>query len=113
VFEEKPTYQELERRVFNFQDGTRRLNNIITDLERELQEAHGALAPLVTTCREWVGTDRCNEPAEFLLWGKLIDAEGLGPRCYDHAAVHVGHRALDPNSGYALIDLRPARRILG
>jgi hypothetical protein len=110
---DKPTYQELERTVFRFQEGTRRLNNIITDLERELQEAHAALAPLVTTCREWVGVNRCNEPAEFLLWGKLIPDEGLGPRCYEHAALYIDYHGLYPNSGYALVDLRPARKILG
>ncbi len=65
----------------------------------------------VTTCREWVENDRCNAPAEFVLWGKLIDPEGLGPRCYDHAAKWVDHRGLgDPS--YAIIDLRPARAFL-
>lgn len=62
-------------------------------------------------CREELGEEhgyhRCDEPAEFILWGKLIKPEGLGPRCYDHAAQHVGHSALYPNSGWAVFDLRP------
>ena len=64
-------------------------------------------------CREWPtgALDRCNVPAEFVLWGKLFPPEALGPRCYDHAAAHAGHRALgDPS--YAIIDLRPALRVL-
>lgn len=57
-------------------------------------------------CREWpVNGDRCDAPSEFVLWGKLIPPEGLGPRCYDHAAKHVGHRALSSRS-YSLISLR-------
>lgn len=67
-------------------------------------------------CREDLGPDhdyeRCNAPAEFVLWGKLIAPEGLGPRCYDHAAKHVGHRALAPESGWAIMDLRPLQRAL-
>jgi hypothetical protein len=58
-------------------------------------------------CREWIyeTASNCWEPAEFVLWGKLIPQEGLGPRCYDHAVKHVSASALAPNSGYALIDL--------
>lgn len=63
------------------------------------------------SCREELGPDheyrKCGEPAEFILWGKLIEPEGLGPRCYDHAAKHVGHPALGYHSGYAIFDLRP------
>lgn len=67
----------------------------------------------VTPCREWQDetNDRCNVPAEFVLWGKLFPKEALGPRCYDHAAMHAGHRALgDP--AWAILDLRPALRLL-
>ena len=67
----------------------------------------------VTPCREWCEdkSDRCNEPAEFVLWGKLFEPSALGPRCYDHAATHAGHQALgDPS--WAIIDLRPALRLL-
>lgn len=58
-------------------------------------------------CREWVEGkgNACGAPAEYVLWGKLIPPEGLGPRCYDHAAAHVGPRALVPRSMYALINL--------
>ncbi len=83
---------------------------VADELERERDRALAALREIaITTCREWVEdkNDRCNAPAEFVLWGKLIDAEGLGPRCYDHAAQHVGHRALGDKS-WAIIDLRSA-----
>jgi hypothetical protein len=58
-------------------------------------------------CREWPvdEMDACGKPAEFVLWGKLIPPEGLGPRCYDCAAKHVGHNALGSHSGFALIRL--------
>jgi hypothetical protein len=61
----------------------------------------------VGSCREWVDEKNnvCAEPADFVLWGKLIPREGFGPRCHDHAAKHVGHRALAPHSGYALVNL--------
>lgn len=76
--------------------------------------------PLRLYCGEWLEDEKrgpvrlCNAPAEFLLWGKLIDPEGLGPRCYDHAAKHIGHHALTPHglTQYALLDLRGlARRV--
>jgi hypothetical protein len=65
-------------------------------------------------CREWVEgkADNCWAPAEYVLWGKLIPPEGLGPRCYDHAALHVGHDALRPRSMYALIHLLDLARAL-
>jgi hypothetical protein len=63
-------------------------------------------------CREDLGPPsyvRCNEQAEFLLWGKLFPPEALGPRCYEHAAKHAGHRALgDP--AWAIFDLRGLTR---
>jgi hypothetical protein len=67
----------------------------------------------VGPCREWIDekNDRCNAPAEYVLWGKLIDPEGLGPRCWDHAAQHVGPRALGDRS-WAIIDLRRLTRAL-
>jgi hypothetical protein len=78
-----------------------------------LREAAQAVA--ITPCREWLDTDdryvHCNAPAEFVLWGKMIPPKGLGPRCYEHAAKHVGDRALgDPS--WAIIDLRPLRAVL-
>jgi hypothetical protein len=64
-------------------------------------------------CREWISDcDQCTNPSEFVLWGKLIPQAGLGPRCYDHAANHVGHHALSGRSGYALINLRDLARDL-
>lgn len=72
------------------------------------------------SCREWIEdpeheryNNRCGNPSEFVLWGKLINPEGLGPRCYDHAARYVGHDALRPNSEYAVIDLRPILKLRG
>ena len=63
------------------------------------------------TCHEELGADhnfkRCNRPAEFILWGKLLPPEALGPRCYTHAADHVGDQALGPNSGRAIYHLPP------
>lgn len=61
-------------------------------------------------CREWVGIDTCAQPAEYVLWGKLISPEGLGPRCYEHAAKHVDHYGLRSRSGYALINLNDLAR---
>jgi hypothetical protein len=61
----------------------------------------------IGTCREWIDDEvrRCSKPSDYVLWGKLIPADGLGPRCYDHAAKYVGHSALDPDSGWALVNL--------
>lgn len=66
-----------------------------------------AIRDVIGPCREWVEekNNRCNAPTEYVLWGKLIDPEGLGPRCYDHAAKWVGHYGLYRGSGYALINL--------
>lgn len=64
-----------------------------------------AIRQNVGSCREWLENDRCNAPAEYVLWGKLIDREGLGPRCYEHAEQWVSHHGLAPRSGYALINL--------
>lgn len=80
----------------------------LTEIPTVIQ--HVDATPVREFCREWtVGGDRCNGPAEFILWGKLIPADGLGPRCYDHAAKHVGHRALgDP--AWAIFHLRDLYR---
>lgn len=75
-----------------------------------------ALKEAQTFCREEIWRDnagdfRCGEPAEFVLWGKLLPPESLGPRCYGHAAKHVGHGALgDP--AWAILDLRPILKAL-
>lgn len=72
-------------------------------------------AGLLPRCGEWVGDERCNAPAEFILWGRLIPADGLGPRCYDHAAKYVGNHGLfrPGKTGWALADLRPLIRESG
>jgi len=64
-------------------------------------------------CREDLPNgERCDNPAEFILWGRLFSKEGLGPRCYDHAAKHAGHRALSPGAvgQYAIYVLPHATR---
>ena len=60
---------------------------------------------LIGGCREDVGdSDKCWKPAEYVLWGRLMPPRALGPRCYDHAANHVGHHALARGgAGYAVI----------
>lgn len=63
---------------------------------------------IIGGCREELGAptfDKCWAPAEYVLWGKLLPPEALGPRCYDHAAKHVGHRALSVGANYALIHI--------
>ena len=61
------------------------------------------------TCREWPPErlDRCNAPAEFILWGKLFPPEALGPRCYDHAYKHIGGAGMSQLDQWAVYDLRP------
>ncbi len=83
---------------------------LMSEREKSLEEALAAIA--VDSCREWIGHERCNAPAEFILWGRLLPSESLGPRCFDCAVKHVGYEALgDPS--YAIVDLRPALRLLG
>lgn len=64
-------------------------------------------------CRHWPegADDRCGKPSEFVLWGKLYPPEALGPRCYDHASLHM---SMDERSirDSAVIDLRPLRKFL-
>lgn len=71
-------------------------------------------AGMITFCRERNGPtgEWCGNPAEFVIWGKLFPAESLGPRCYDCAAGHIGHRTLVDRQA-AIIDLRPLLRIAG
>jgi len=51
------------------------------------------------------------EPAAVILWGKLIPAEHLGPRCEWHAAEAIGWESLRPDrfEQWAGFDLRPFR----
>lgn len=67
------------------------------------------------TCREWMDAptfDRCNQPAEAILWGKLFPAEALGPRCRSHAERYLGRATLPEaiREGWAIFDLRGLRR---
>ena len=66
-------------------------------------------------CREELGAptfDKCWKPAEYVLWGKLIPAEGLGPRCYEHALRHISVHGLASRANYALIHLGDLARDL-
>lgn len=67
----------------------------------------------VGSCREWIEDDvydRCGKPAEYVLWGKLIPTDGLGPRCYDCAVRHVSHFGLESRAEHALINLTDLAR---
>lgn len=64
-------------------------------------------AGLITTCREWTDISvRCDQPAEFVLWGKLLPPTALGPRCYDHAVAHTHWTMPARSDQWAVIDLR-------
>lgn len=62
----------------------------------------------VGPCREWCHDKAaiCGRPADYVIWGKLAPPEAFGPRCYDHAADHLGYPALAWWSGWALVNLR-------
>lgn len=66
------------------------------------------------TCREWPADalDRCNEPAEVILWGKLFPREALGPRCRFHAEKYFGGMSMIDalRQNWAIFDLRNLRR---
>jgi hypothetical protein len=76
------------------------------DEAREVLER--AIQQHLDGCREWVAgkNNCCFAPAEYVLWGKLIPREALGPRCYRHAKKHVGDPALRSRSGFALVNVR-------
>ena len=72
---------------------------------------------VVTEVREWCREegdfphgDRCNERAEFLLWGKLFPSEALGPRCYAHAVKHTHWGMPSRPDQWAVLDLRGLTR---
>lgn len=73
----------------------------MADLDRSLEE----------TCREWPdpGFERCNEQADFILWGKLFDPNALGPRCYKHTEQWIGVPGMYRIDQYAVYDLRRVR----
>jgi len=75
-----------------------------------LQEETGTQELLTRTifkhfggCREEVDGERCGKNAEYLLWGKLLPKEALGPRCFDCTQKHVHYSALASRSGWALV----------
>jgi len=62
------------------------------------------------SCREDLGEEgnweRCNEPAEVILWNRELPKEALGPRCHKHAVAHVGEEALgDADISFSLASL--------
>lgn len=63
------------------------------------------------SCREDVDDgERCGETADLILWGRLLPADALGPRCLFHAGKYI---PTDPHSvsQYAVYDLRPVGRL--
>jgi uncharacterized protein YuzE len=75
------------------------------------QEIDRIDALLNECCRECRAEDKY-ERADYILWGKLLPKEALGPRCYDHAEKHVGHEAMSRIDQWAVFDLRRCRAAL-
>ena len=50
--------------------------------------------------------------ADFILWGKLLPPEQMGPRCYDHTAGYLGWSAMHQIDQWAVFDLRPFNHLL-
>ena len=75
--------------------------------ESEASDQLAVLQRHIGGCREWVEEkhDKCWKPAEYVLWGKLIPSDGLGPRCYEHAQKWIDCHGLRSRSNYALINL--------
>lgn len=71
--------------------------------------------PRMESCREWIEEpkfDRCNERAVAILWGKLLPAEALGPRCEQHTHDHLGRSISEAvREGCAVYDLRPVNAL--
>lgn len=91
---------------------------VVRDLaaaEERIKELTGALNGLVTCCRECrdeMPMFSSNIPrADFVLWGKLFPPEAFGPKCYDHAAKHIGWSGMSQIEGMAVVDLRPINRL--
>lgn len=88
--------------------------------KERLDAANDLLRKLATVCRECndeMGFMATDVPlADFILWGKLLPPEALGPKCYDHAVKYVGHHTLAGHGDrfmLAAVDLRPINRALG
>ncbi len=91
----------------------------INRLDERACEAEGRLARIEAVCRpiEWERCRECRDEdmdvrADLILWGKLFPPEALGPKCLDCAAQYMSVDA-HTVSQYAVLDLRPLRRVLG
>lgn len=51
-------------------------------------------------------------PADFILWGKLLPPEALGPKCFYHAQEHLGWSAMYKIEQYAVFDLRKLQKLV-
>jgi hypothetical protein len=69
------------------------------------------LDPTTEQCRECADNGR-SVPADFILWGKLLNPSDLGPRCYDCTVECIGHAAIRQVDQWAVYDLRPVRQLL-
>jgi hypothetical protein len=77
--------------------------------DEKIAETLAVIQAHVGGCREELGAptyDKCWKPAEYVLWGKLLPKEALGPRCYEHALLYVNGHGLAPKANFALINLR-------
>lgn len=85
----------------------------MTDFNEAHEIALNTIRGEVLGCREDMPDGgRCFQPADYVLWGKLFPAEGLGPRCYKHAALHVHYSGLRAGTDYALINIDDLARAL-
>lgn len=91
------------------------------DLAQEIVETIVAGRAVVDlpSDRKWIEFCRaCRDerdeivPADFILWGKLLPSEQLGPRCYNHATAYIGVLAMTRIDQWAVFDLRPLNRAL-
>ncbi len=89
----------------------------VEDLNARVSDLEAAARGVLTVCREWRDKApvfaKSVTPADFILWGKLFPPEALGPKCYEHAAKHIGYSGMSQIDQYAVVDLRPIREALG
>jgi hypothetical protein len=63
---------------------------------------------MIEHCRECSEIGENITEAEFILWGKLLLPNALGPKCRYHAEQWLGGSSfLHLEDGYAVFDLRP------
>ena len=103
-----PKFEELRKYV------TPEMNQEARDFLAGYPEPHAppdrAAVEWCRECRDERPMGSPGVPADFILWGKLLPPAALGPRCYDHAAAHLGHAAMSRIDQYAVFDLRTVRR---